>query len=251
MNKIDESEIIHDLLGRSGPKIIQKDGVLRFSLDSVLLADFVRVNPKAKSIIDLGTGVGPIPLLLALKTKAKITGIDIQPELVELARKSVALNHLEDQITIETDDIRVVHSHYEPSSFDIVTCNPPFFLSGNVKTSSPNEKIRVAKEETLIDWATLVIQAKRLLKTGGLFVFIHRASRLEDLIVSLNRERFALKRMRFVFTKPTEPAMMVLIEAANRGRKGSLKLEENLYIHEKNGNYTDEAIKIFRQEESQ
>ncbi len=247
---LENDEVIHDLLGRPGPKIIQKDGVFRFSLDAVLLADFVHVNPSTGLIMDLGTGLAPIPLLLARKTNARIIGIEIQADVSAIARKSVILNNLEDQITIETDDIRVVHSRYLPSSFDIVTCNPPFFKQMDDKVSSPNQKIRIAKEEVLIDWDSIVLEAKRLLKVGGKFVFVHRANRLEEIIMSLNRKGFALKRMQLVHTKPQEVATMVLIEAANHGKQGGLKIEESLYIHDEAGKYTEAALRIFRQEES-
>ncbi len=245
MIDMSQAELIHGLQASGDLKIIQRDDVFRFSLDSVILADFVKINPRTRNIMDFGTGLAPIPLLLSLKTKALITGIEIQDDLCELAKKSVVLNHLEEQISINKDDIRVVHSHYMMSSFDIVTCNPPFFKNKDEKITSENIAVRNAKHELLIDFQTIVIQAKRLLKTGGLFVFVHRADRLEDLIIFLHNEGFALKRMRFVYPKPGVPAVMVLIEAANTGKAGNMKLLEPLYILDEFGKHTVEAMKIF------
>lgn len=251
MINVSQSELIHGLQSSGDLKIIQRDDVFRFSLDSVLLADFVKINPRTKKIMDFGTGLAPIPLLLSLKTKAEIIGIEIQKELYELARKSVKLNNLDHQITIDKDDIRVVHSHYMMSSFDIVTCNPPFFKNRDEKITNENVTVRNAKHELLIDFETIVIQAKRMLKTGGLFVFVHRPERIEDLIVSLHNEAFALKRMRFVYSKPGQPAVMVLIEAANTGKSGNLKLLEPLYIRDEFGKHTQEALKIFGEEQEE
>jgi tRNA1(Val) A37 N6-methylase TrmN6 len=240
-------EQIHDLLGVEGLKIIQRDDVLRFSLDSVLLADFANPTPRTRLIMDFGTGLAPIPLLLSMKTHAKIIGIDIQEDLCLLARKSVMLNRLTDQIDIVRDDIRVVHSHYLPSSFDMITCNPPFFSLHATKTPSKKPAVRIAKLEETIDFLTLARQAARLLKTGGKFVFVHRAERLEDIMNCLRQEEFAIKRLRFVYSRPDEPALSMLVEASAKGRPGSLKVLKPLVIQSDAGKFTQEALAIFRQ----
>lgn len=241
------SEMLHDLLSVEGLKIIQKADVLRFSLDSVLLANFVSIGPKTKLIMDFGTGLGPIPLLLSMKTKAKIIGIELQEALTECARRSVELNGLEEQIDIVRDDIRVVHSHYLPSSFDLITCNPPYFPLGSAKTTAKKPAIRMAKYEETIDFPTLLNQAGRLLKIGGKFVFVHRADRLEELILMLNQAKFALKRLQFVYSKPESNALSLLAEASAKGKPSGLKVMKPLFIHDRDGLYTEEARAIFRQ----
>ncbi|NLF48313.1 MAG: tRNA1(Val) (adenine(37)-N6)-methyltransferase [Acholeplasmataceae bacterium] len=241
------SELIHDLLSVEGLKIIQTTGVLRFSLDSVLLANFVSIGPRTKQIMDFGTGLAPIPLLLSLKTNAKIIGIELQEELCQCAEKSVRLNGLDQQIDIVRDDIRVVHSHYLPSSFDLITCNPPFFPVGSGKNTSQKQAVRLAKHEETIDFHTLLTQAGRLLKTGGKFVFVHRAERLEELILALNQAKFALKRLQFVYSKPKTKALTMLVEASAKGKQGGLKILDPLVIQDENGQYTLEALAIFRQ----
>ncbi|MFA5290482.1 MAG: methyltransferase [Candidatus Izemoplasmatales bacterium] len=241
------SEEIHDLLSVGGLKIIQTEGVLRLTLDAFLLADFIHPGKRVKQIMDLGTGLAPIPLILSLKTQAKIVAIDIQEQLVTLAQKSVALNHLTDQIVIMKDDIRVVHSHYPPASFDIVTCNPPFFRPHEQSQMSEAEAVRMAKHEITIDFPTIAKQAKRLLKNRGSFYFIHRAERFEEVCRMLEKECFKLKRIRFVHSRPNQSAISVLIEAASMSPPGGLTVMEPLYIYDRTGAYTEEVLAIFRQ----
>ena len=106
----DKVEIVNDLLGYEGLKIIQRPDAFHFSLDSTLLADFVGIRLSDKKIIDLGCGNGYIPIFLTLRTKAKIYGIEIQTEIADLATRSVALNHLEEQITIINADMKGIYN---------------------------------------------------------------------------------------------------------------------------------------------
>jgi len=238
---------VNDLTGRDGLKIVQREDMFAFSLDAVLLADFTRIYKKTDVIMDFGTGNAPIPLFLSLKTKKPIIGVEIQPEAVDLAKKSVALNGLESQITIVEADIRELHKLYPSSSIDLVTCNPPFFKvaedGGNVNAV---EAFTIARHEVKVDLETIVVQAKRLLSTLGVLTMVHRVDRLEELIVMLNRHRFAVKRLRFVYPKQGRPAQAVLIEAFANGKPGGIKMPDPLYIYDDSGAYTPEVLDIFR-----
>jgi tRNA1(Val) A37 N6-methylase TrmN6 len=237
-------ELVHDLLGSKSLKIIQRDDLFKLSLDAILLSDFVRVNPRTKKIIDLGSGLGPIPLLLTEKTKAKIIGLEINPEQCLLSQKSVVINNLSEQIEIIQDDIRVVHSRFEPSSFDLAVCNPPFHKFGEGAIVSDNPTLKAARHEQTIDFLTLAIQAKRLLRTKGAFTFVHRAARLDEIFVILDNLGYAVKRMRFVHSKKKQNALMVLIEATAGGQKGDLKVLPPLVVHDEKGNYSKQLKKI-------
>lgn len=239
-------EIVDDLLGSTNLKIIQRDDLFKLSLDAILLADFVKVNLKTKNIIDLGTGLGPIPLLLSEKTKARIIGIEINSDQCLLAQKSVRLNNLDDQIEIIQDDIRVVHSRFQPSSFDIVVANPPFYKLSESSIVSHNPTIKASKHEEKLDFETLAVTAKRLLRIKGAFVFVHRAARLDELTVLLDKLGFSLKRMRFVHPKRDQKALMVLIEASSKGQKGDLKVIPPLIVHDDTGGYTETARGILK-----
>ncbi len=236
-------EAIHDLLGYDGLKIIQRDDMFRFSLDSTLLADFVNVPPRAQNILDLGTGNAPVPLFLSLKTKASIIGVDVQDVAVDLATRSVALNDLADQITIKHQDIRGIHKHYRNGEFDIVTCNPPFFKYTETSNVNDHEAKTIARHEVLVTLADIVFEAKRLLKTGGSLCLVHRTERLIEVIETLRNHAFSLKRMRLVYPRMGENSNMFLVEAANNGNT-TLTFEAPLYVHE-GDQYSEEINRIF------
>lgn len=237
-------EVINDLLGYDGIKIIQRPDMFNFSLDSTLLADFVTPLTKTKKIMDLGTGNAPIPLFLSMKTNAKIIGVEIQDESYDLALRSVALNNLEDQITILHDNIKGLSRKFENSEFDIITCNPPFFKYKESSHTNKNDYKTIARHEVLITLEEIIIEVKRLLKTKGSFCMVHRTERIEEIIMLLNKHNFSIKRLRFVYPKKGEDSYTVLVDASNNGSKG-LKLLEPLYVHEGN-EYTDEIKRIFR-----
>lgn len=238
-------EEIHDLLAYDGLKIIQRKDLFRFSLDSLLLANFTKINLRAKKILDFGTGLGPIPLYLSLKTKKPIIGIDIQKDAVELAKKSVELNQLQSQITIEHLDILLAYKTYVSSSFDVITCNPPFFKYHDEALLNDLDSMTLARHEVKINLEGVISSAKKLLSTGGSFNLIHRAARIEEIIQTLSAYGFVIKRMRFVYTKPAKKAMMVLIDARLNGETGNIAIEEPLYIYDNNNEYTEEVLEIF------
>lgn len=237
------TEVINDLLGYPGLKIIQRPDMFNFSLDSTLLADFANPLTKTKKILDLGTGNAPIPLFLSLKTNAKIIGVEIQKDVFDIAQRNITLNNLDSQIEIVNDDIKGIHKKYENSEFDLITCNPPFFKHSETSNVNKNDYKTIARHEVLITLEEIIVEAKRLLKTKSMLCMVHRTERIVEIINLLTKHNFAIKRLRFVYPKKGENSNMVLIEASNNGNTG-LKLLEPLYIHE-NGGYTEEVRKIF------
>lgn len=235
----------HDLLAYDGLKILQKDNLFKFSIDALLLGDFVKVNKRTKRIIDLGSGLGAVAFYLTLKTKALIYGVDIQKEVIELANKSTIINKLDNQVKFINDDIKNVYKNFETNSFDIVISNPPFYKTKNINNQNDNEALTIARHEVLINLDDIFIATKRLLANGGMFYFIHRVERLDEIIIKLHNNNFVVKRLKFVYTKPNKPAKMLLIEARLNGSTGSLEIEEPLYIYNKNKEYTKEILDIF------
>jgi len=235
----------HDLLAYDGLKILQSEDSFRFSLDSLLLGSFIDVNLRTKKILELGCGAGAVMLYLSLKTKAKIYGIDIQDESLELAKKSIKINGLSNQIEVYKQDIKTIHSFFEPSSFDYVISNPPFFKVNDLKMVNEKESLSISRHEINITFKELLNSAKKMLKTNGAFVFIHRATRIEEIFRELETMRFVVKKMRFVYTKPKKEALMVLIEARYNGKTGNLKILEPLYVYDDFNNYTKELLEIF------
>ncbi len=239
-----KEELVHDLLGYDRLKIIQRPDMFHFSLDSVLLSDFVNINKKVKKIVDLGTGNAPIPLFLSLKTNALITGVEIQEEVYDLAKRSVALNNLESQIEILNADIKGVNKHFGKNQIDLVTCNPPFFKVDENNNKNDSEYKKIARHEILIDLDSIISECRHLCKTGGSLVLVHRTERLEDLVVLLHKHNFHLKRMKFVHSKTNDPSNMILIDATYN-KLSKVVVEPSLIVHNEDGSYTKEILDIF------
>ena len=240
-----EDVFIHELMAYPGLKIYQKTDSFRFSLDALLLGDFVEFNSRDKKLLELGSGNGAILLYLSLKTKIELNGIDIQEDAVNLAQKSVELNGLDKQINVKKLDIKEAYKYFSPSSFDLIVSNPPFFKVNDLNLINKKENLSLARHEISLSFKDLLEATKKLLKTGGSFFFIHRANRLDEIIVELKKENFVIKKIRFVYTKIDKDALMVLIEARFNGKIGSLKVVPPLYIYDELGNYTKEVLKVF------
>ena len=242
LKMINNGEKIHELLGYENIKIIQKDDVFSFSLDSMLLANFIDAN-KAQKIIDLGTGNAPIPLFLTLKTNAKIYGIEIQEEPFDLAQRSVELNHLENQITIIKDDLKGIYKKLGANTFDIVCSNPPYFKVSDTSIINKNDTLTIARHEVKANVNDIIEEASKLLVNGGKLYIIHRIERMPEIIKLLENKNFGIKRMQLIYPKEDGNAYMFIIES-KKNKKTDLKIIKPLVVHN-NGRYTDEVLKIF------
>ena len=236
-------EVVNDLLNYNNLKIVQNTKWFSFSLDSVLLANFVKVNKKSR-IIDFCTGNAPIPLFLSTKTEKKIIGVELQPEVYDLAKKSVSINNLQKKIELLNIDVKEISSRYETDSFDIITCNPPYFKYNNKKNINDNIIKATARHEVTLSLDDIFKCAKKILKNSGKIVIVHRTDRLIDVISSMKKNNIEPKRIRFIYPFETSESNLVLIEGSKNGNPG-LKVEKNLIIHNKNGDYTKEVKKIF------
>lgn len=241
-----KNEIVNDLLGYEGLKIIQRPDIFNFSLDSTILADFVTIKKKDKTIIDLGCGNGYIPIFLTLRTKASLIGVEIQAEIADIAKRSVELNNLENQIQIMNCDLKTIHKTLEPSTFDVVVSNPPYFKYQ--ESSNINESIyqTIARHEVYVTLDDVVKEASILLKDGGTFAMVHRSDRMMEVLSTLLKYNFSLKRLRFVYPKTnSKQSLAILVEARKNGADGGLKVLNPLYVENANGEYTEEILKIF------
>lgn len=237
-----ENERIDDLQ-RNHYRIIQDPGRFCFGMDAVLLSGFARAA-KGAEVLDLGTGTGIIPLLLEAKTKAAhFTGLEIQAESADMARRSVRLNGLEEKITIVTGDIKEAVSLFGAASFDVVTCNPPYMTEHHGLTN-PKEPLAIARHELLCTLEDVISQSAKLLRPGGNFYMVHRPFRLAEIIVLLRQYKLEPKRMKLVYPYVDKEPNMVLIEA-NRGGKPRMCVEKPLIVYQKPGVYTDEIYEIY------
>ena len=230
------------LLGYDKLYIYQDNEMFNFSLDSVLLPNFITINDNIKEILDIGTGNGPIPLILSTKTKAHITGYEIQKHASQLAKESVELNNLQKQITIINDDIK--NNKYDSESFDIITCNPPYFEVKPESKFNKNDYKTIARHEIHLNIDQLLKISKKILKNGGILGIVHRPERILDIIEKMRYYNIEPKKIRFVYPKKNKEANILLIEGKKNGKKG-LKIMSPLYSHNEDGSYTEEIKKYF------
>ncbi|MBP5311033.1 MAG: tRNA1(Val) (adenine(37)-N6)-methyltransferase [Lachnospiraceae bacterium] len=239
---IKENERIDDLQ-RNGYKIIQDPCRFCFGMDAVLLSGFARAK-EGDRVLDLGTGTGIIPILMEAKTDAAhLTGLEIQEESADMARRSVKLNGLEDKIDIVTGDIKEAVSLFGKSSMDVVTSNPPYMIGQHGLTNPHNEKA-IARHEVCCTLEDVVSAAAALLKPGGNFFMVHRPFRLAEIMTVLSAYKLEPKRMRLVYPFIDKEPNMVLIEA-NRGGRSRLTVEKPLIVYKEQGVYTDEIYDVY------
>ncbi len=237
-----ENERIDDLQ-RNGYKIIQNKNGFCFGMDAVLLSGFARVKP-GEQVLDLGTGTGIIPILLEAKYEGKhYTGLEIQTEMAEMAARSVALNKLEEKISIVEGDIKKAGDIFGLSVFDVVTSNPPYMNHAH-GLKNPDIPKAIARHEVMCTLEDVVREAARLLRPGGRFYLVHRPYRLIEIITALTSHRLEPKRMKMVHPYAEKEANMVLIEAV-RGGKSMIKVEAPVVVYEKPGVYTKEIYDIY------
>ncbi|MCH5263175.1 MAG: tRNA1(Val) (adenine(37)-N6)-methyltransferase [Lachnospiraceae bacterium] len=237
-----ENERIDDL-ERNGYRIIQDTERFCFGMDAVLLTGFVRVKDGAR-VLDLGTGTGIIPILLEAKTGAShLTGLEIQEDSADMARRSVRLNGLEKKIDIVTGDIKEAGSLFDAASFDVVTCNPPYMTDKHGLTN-PNDAKAIARHEILCTLEDVISQAAKLLKPGGNLYMVHRPFRLAEIMVLLRSYKLEPKRMQLVYPYVDKEPNMVLIEA-NRGGRPRMTVEKPLIVFKEKGVYMPEINDVY------
>lgn len=237
-----ENEKIEDLQCK-GLKIIQNKKWFCFGMDAVLLANYCEFK-KGSKVVDLGTGTGIIPLILYAKKNISLAiGVEIQPEVAEMASRSVQLNGLDDSIKILNIDLKEVTSYLEPNSFDAVVSNPPYKMT-NSGIKNPNDQKAISRHEIMCTLEDVIKNASKLLKQYGKFYMIHRPDRLVDIMCLLRQYKLEPKRIRFVHPKANEKPNMVIIQASKNGNK-ELKFDTPLYVYNEQGQFSDEIHTIY------
>ena len=218
-----------DDLQLNGLELIQDPNKFCFGVDAVFLSDFVRVKP-GETVLDMGTGNGIIPVLLSAKTQGKkFTGLEIQPDTAEMARRSVRLNHLEERIEIVTGDIKEAAEIFKPAFFDVITTNPPYMLSKH-GLRNPDDAKAIARHEVLCTLDDILRESMRLLQDKGRFYMIHRPFRLTEIMIKMNHYKIEPKRIQFIHPYIAKEPVLVLIEGV-RGAKPRVTVEPPIIIY--------------------
>lgn len=235
------SERLDDLLTHD-LQIIQSDEVFSFSMDAVLLARFAGI-PKRGKILDICTGNGVIPILLTTRTKASIDAVEIQPRLAEMARRSVQLNQLDEQIQIYEGDVRNFAEQIGYGKYDAITVNPPYMpLNGSdIKLSIHQATARHELNGTLED---MIKACMHLVRTGGKVSMVHKPQRIGEIITLMRKYRLEPKRIRMVHPRIDKEANMVLIEALRDG-KPDVRMLPPLIVYNEEGQYCEEIMNIY------
>ena len=241
MNK----EVINYLLVYNDLKIIQRKDMFNFSLDTVLLANFCTITKDVKKIVDFGTNNAAIPLILSRRTNKPIIGVEIQKEAVELAKKNITLNNLDDQIEIVHSDIKEFVN--DSIKVGLVVCNPPFFKVDEDSNLNDNEFLTIARHEIKINLEEIIKSAAKILDNRGKFAMVHRPQRMIEILNLMQKYDIEPKRIKFVYPKYNKESHILLVEGIYKGKKG-LKIEPPLYAHNDDGSYSDEVKKMFGEE---
>lgn len=239
---INEDETIDDLQ-LNGLNLIQKKDGFKFGIDAVLLSDFACVKNKHR-VMDLCTGTGIIPFLIYGKYNPQsVYGLEIQEDMVEMAKRSVKLNSLERKIFFLNEDLKNMESLKQLEKFDVVTVNPPYKLN-NSGIINPNDKLAIARHEILCNLEDVISAARILLKDNGRLFMIHRPERLADIFNLMRKYKIEPKRVKMIHPKMGKAPNIVLVEGQRDGG-AYLKWEAPLYVYDDNGKYTKEIDSIY------
>ena len=232
-----------DDLQRNGYRIIQNPERFCFGMDAVLLSSFAKAKP-GERVLDLGTGNGIIPILMEAKTKGeKFFGMEIQEESADLARRSVALNDLEEKIEIVTGDMKEAADIFGAASFHVITMNPPY-MTGNHGVVNPGDAKAIARHEITCSLEEMIQSASKVLKSKGRFYMVHRPFRLAEIMSLMVKYHLEPKRMRLVYPFVDKEPNMVLIEGL-KGGNSRITVEPPLIVYERPGIYTEELKRMY------
>lgn len=232
------------LLNYDNMYIIQDTDMFNFSLDSVLLPNFVTINKKTKKILDIGSGNAPIPLILSTLTDAQIMAVEIQKDVYELGKESIKINKLENRIDFINADINELYKEIDTETFDVITCNPPYFKVNESSNLNDSEYKTIARHEIKLDLEKLFKIAKKLLKNKGNIAIVHRPERLSDIVSEMKINNIEPKRIQFVYPSINSEANILLIEGTKNGNPG-VKILPPLISHKQNGEYTEQVKQFF------
>ena len=240
--ELKENERIDDL-EINGFRVIQNPFCFCFGMDAVLLANFARVPAKA-AVLDIGTGTGVIPLLLAAKSQgASWTGLEVQSNMVDMARRSTLFNGVQDKVSIVEGDVREIRNLFEAGSFNAVTSNPPY-MKENSGLKNPSDTIYISRHEIMATLEDVISAASYVLKSSGIFSMVHRPSRLPEIMEMMVKYHLEPKRLQLVQPTAGKEANLVLIEGVKGGGR-ECRILPTMNVYNEDGSYTEELLRYY------
>lgn len=237
-----------DDLDFNGLKIIQNKNGFCFGIDAVLLSDFAKDIRNGSNVLDLGTGTGILGILLCGKTKLdKITGVEIQQEVYDMAKRSIKLNQLEDRFAVINEDIKNLDKKLELQSYDAVVSNPPY-KKDNTGLKNSNEYKVISRHEVKCNLEDIIRVSSKLLKNNGKLYMVHRPERIKDVVLNLEKYNMQLKEIRFVHPNINKKPNMILVKAVKNGGD-FVTVKEPLFVYNLDGTYSNEILKIYNKKE--
>lgn len=237
-----QNKILNDLFDYENLKIYQSKEGFKFSIDSILLAEYVKITKTTTNILDLCTGNAVVPLILSTKTSAKIDAFEIQQEIAKLAEESVQYNDLSSQIKIYNNDILDINNILPNKKYDIITCNPPYFKLANKEFINHLDSLAIARHEIKINLEDIFNISKSHLNTKGVLYLVHRATRLDELIILANKYKLNVKNIELIKTTSNSKPYLVLVKCIKDSKTGvkindvkniaNLKTYQNLFKEE-------------------
>ncbi|ADU28327.1 tRNA1(Val) (adenine(37)-N6)-methyltransferase [Evansella cellulosilytica] len=226
--------------------IYQRKDIFSFSMDAVLLGKFAKVPKEQGKVIDLCSGNGAIPLMLSVRTEAKIDAVEIQDILCSLAERSVSYNGLEEQINVINKNILHLQDEVEWGTYDLVTCNPPYFPVIALDRINNNEKVSYARHEIACNLEDVIRISSRLVKQTGRLAMVHRPERVVEIITLMTKYQLEPKRIQYVHPKKDREANMVLIEGSRAGKPG-IKTLPPFIVYGDGKEFTEEFNKYYHE----
>lgn len=233
-----------DDLERNGYRLIQNPKAFCFGIDAILLAHFAKVTKVTQKILDIGTGTGIIPIVMhAIYQKGTYIGIDIQEDMIEMAKRSVTLNQIDKDVSMKVIDVKACRDYFKAGTFDLITCNPPY-MKGEAGLKNEHPSKMISRHEIRCTLEDIISGASYLLTYRGKLCLIHRPHRLVDIMTLMRQYKIEPKVMRMVYPKMGKAPTMVLIEGVKNGNP-ELRVGAPLIVYNEDGTYTDEILNIY------
>ena len=210
----------NDLFDYKNRYIFQDTTGFKFSLDSILLGEFVEIKKNDELIVDFCTGNAPVPLLLSTKTDKKIIGFEIQEDIYKLAEQGISYNKLSNQIKIINDDVKNMGYYYKKESFDVVICNPPYFKVQEDSHINTSRKKSLARHEISLTLDDVFNLSFQFLKNHGRLYLVHKADRIDDIIITASKYRVSVKEISLISTKKCANPSIVLVKCIKNSKSG-------------------------------